>query len=120
NLKGGSASIPQPLRQMKEQAGERYQPGGQGQHEKDARDYEQEGQFKRLRQPQGAGGIHAQWEDHPPILRVIGKGEMLETMPPQPQNEQKGNPPGGGCPEEEGKAFEKGDQLLQQGVQGCV
>jgi hypothetical protein len=67
-----------------------------------------------LRQPKGAAGVHAQREDHAPILRIIAQGETLDAVSPNAQNQQERNPPRARCPEKEGEALEEGQQLDQQ------
>lgn len=58
---------------MRQQTDKNGRPGDERNINKTPRNHHEEGQVQRLWQADGAGGVHAQREDHAPILRVIGQ-----------------------------------------------
>ncbi len=54
----------------------------------------------------GTGCVHAEREDHAPVLRIAPEGEAFIAMSPQSEEKQQRDPPRPGRPGEPGAATE--------------
>lgn len=63
----------------------------------------------------GADGIHAEWEYHSPVLRIIGKGPASGNVSPCIQYQQQRDPPCCYRPEKERKPHGEWEESLQKG-----
>ena len=102
------------------EADERHRPRRQGDEDEPARQEQEEGGAGNGGQPECADRVHAQREDRSPIKRVVLEREPFVDMPPEPEDQEHRNPPGGRGPEEHRESEEKRLKPLEERRQSRV